>query len=322
MFDGLIGNENIKSTLGNAILNSKFLHAYIIEGPYGTGKHTVARLASASIMCQGNKMPCKKCNFCEKILNDRCVDVRFFDAFTVDDVRKIKESLYDSCTEGEYKIYILNDVQKMNVKAQNALLIALEEPPKHVIFFLLTTDASFLLETIRSRAQILKTKPLDNDTIYRYIKGNVSTNISDESIREIIVSANGSLGYALDMLDEKKSEALIGDRNKAKDLVLACLKQDGESMGYISSLFSLKRDKLKDLFSYSLTLLRDLAVCKRSKNATLCFFSSYDEAIGISGKYNLKKILSLYDSIERGLNDLNTNASVYTTLMSLVTGGK
>lgn len=321
MFDGLIGNENIKSTLGNAILNKKFLHAYIIEGAYGTGKHTVARLASASIMCQGNKMPCKKCNFCEKILNDRCVDVRFFDAFTVDDVRKIKEGLYDSCAECDYKIYILNDVQKMNVKAQNALLIALEEPPKHVIFFLLTTDASFLLETIRSRAQILRTKPLDNDTIYRYIENNVSTNLSKESIKEIIVSARGSLGYALDMLDEKRSESLISDRSKAKDLVLAYLTLDNSALSFISSLFSQKRDKLKEIFNLSLTALRDLAVSKRSKSAPLCFFSSYDEAISIAGKHSLKKILALYDSFEKGLNDLNTNASVYTTLMSLATGG-
>lgn len=321
MFDGLIGNENIKSSLGNAILDKKLLHAYIIEGPYGTGKHTVARLAAASIMCTGNKMPCKKCNFCEKILNDRCVDVRFFDAFTVDDVRKIKEGLYDSCTECEYKIYILNDVQKMNIKAQNALLIALEEPPKHVIFFLLTTDASFLLETIRSRAQILRTKPLDNDTIYRYIESNVSTNLSKENIEEIVISARGSLGYALDMLDEKRSEALLSDRKRAKDLVLAYLTLDSEALSFISSLFSQKRDKLKELFGLSLTVLRDLAVCKRSKSAPLCFFSSYDEAIGIAGKYSLKRILSLYDALERGLTDLNTNASVYTTLMSLVTGG-
>ena len=282
----------------------------------------MARLASASIMCQGNKMPCGKCNFCEKILNDRCVDVRFFDAFTVDDVRKIKEGLYDSCAEGEYKIYILNDVQKMNVKAQNALLIALEEPPKHVIFFLLTTDASFLLETIRSRAQILRTKPLDNNTIYDYIKCNVKTTLSNESIKEIIASARGSLGYALDMLDEKKSEALISDRSKAKDLVLACLTGDCDAMAFIASLFSVKRDRLKELFTHSLSLIRDLAVCKRSKGAPLCFFSSYDEAMAIAGKYSLKKILALYDGFERGLNDLNTNASAYTTLMSLVMGGK
>ena len=138
IFKDLIGNDDIKNTLGSAIKNGVFSHAYIVEGDKGTGKHTVARLASSAIMCQsGGDLPCGKCEFCRKILNDNCADVRFFDAFKVDDVRKIKETLYESSTECPYKIYIFNDAHKMNVKAQNALLISLEEPPKNVVFFLL-----------------------------------------------------------------------------------------------------------------------------------------------------------------------------------------
>ena len=117
IFDSLIGNDDIKNTLGNSIVNSEFLHAYIIEGPTGTGKHTVARLASAAIMCQNRDsssvLPCKGCSLCKKILNDNCTDVRFFDAFKVDDVRKIKEELYESATECEYKVYILH-TQEIN----------------------------------------------------------------------------------------------------------------------------------------------------------------------------------------------------------------
>ena len=94
IFKSLIGNENIKNTLGSAIINSEFLHAYIIEGPRGSGRHTIARLASAAIMCKDkNSLPCGICNTCHKILNDNCADVRFFDAFKVDDIRKIKETV-------------------------------------------------------------------------------------------------------------------------------------------------------------------------------------------------------------------------------------
>ena len=216
IFRDLIGNEDIKSTLGSAIKNKEFSHAYIIEGDVGTGKHTVARLASSAIMCQGDgNLPCKACDFCRKILNDNCADVRFFDAFKVDDVRKIKETLYESSTECPYKIYIFNDAHKMNIKAQNALLISLEEPPKNVIFFLLCQDASYLLETIRSRAQLLRTKPLEKHIIFDYVRSNSLSYLPDDKLNEIIASSRGSLGYVLDMLDEKRHLRLLSKEKKS-----------------------------------------------------------------------------------------------------------
>ena len=126
-FEGLIGNEDIKSTLGNAIAKREFLHAYIIEGAPGTGKRTVARLASAGIICTDPQCTWENmCDMCKKILNDNCTDVRFFDAYKVDDVRKIKETLYESPTECDYKIYILNNAEKIQqliyaIKSQHQL---------------------------------------------------------------------------------------------------------------------------------------------------------------------------------------------------------
>lgn len=323
IFEGLIGNEDIKKTLGNAINNSEFLHAYIIEGAYGTGKHTVARLASCGIMCKNKGCsPINRCNICHKIMNDNCADVRFFDAFKVDDVRKIKESIYESPTECDYKIYILNNVEKMNIKAQNALLISLEEPPKNVVFFLLCTDATVLLETIRSRAQILRTKPLSNEEIKSYLNKNAPSNISGVSLDEIILSSNGSLGYVLDMLNETKAENLIKDRQKAKSFALSLLASDANTVSVLSSMFNMTREKLKELFGISLVVLRDLAVIKKSKNAPLCFFTSRKEALDIASKYSLQKILYFYSTVEKGQEDLNSNANVPNTLVSLIVNSK
>ena len=318
IFKGLIGNEEIKNTLGSAIKNNRFSHAYIIEGEYGTGKHTVARLAAASIMCQGSgDLPCLKCDFCRKILNDNCADVRFFDAFKVDDVRKIKETLYESSTECPYKIYIFNDAHKMNVKAQNALLISLEEPPKNVVFFLLCQDASYLLETIRSRAQLLRTKPLEGDVILDYVRDNMLSSLSDEKLREIIASSRGSLGYVIDMLDEKKASSLLERREKITNLVEAFLSKDIISYGEIISLFSMPRDTVKELLNASLLAVRDMAVIKKDKNAALCFYASRENLIGIAAKHSLKDILSLYDAISNSIEDFNFNANVPNTLVSL-----
>lgn len=324
IFKGLIGNEEIKNTLGSSIKNSEFLHAYIIEGPKGTGKHTVARLAAAAIICKsrGESMPCLKCDSCRKILNDNCADVRFYDAFKVDEIRKIKETLYESATECDYKIYILNDAQKMNIKAQNALLISLEEPPKNVIFFLLCTDASVLLETIRSRAQILRTKPLSNDVIMNYILSNTTPSLSKDALEEIIISSNGSLGYALDMLDEEKSRSLIKERERALTFIKAVLNQGVSTYSTLCSMFQMTRERLKDTLTLCLTVLRDLAIVKRDKGANLCFFTSVEDALEIAKRHSHKKIIVLYSSVERAIDDINTNASVPCTLASILTDFK
>ena len=319
IFKDLIGNDDIKNTLGSAIKNGVFSHAYIIEGDKGTGKRTVARLASSAIMCQsGGDLPCGKCDFCRKILNDNCADVRFFDAFKVDDVRKIKETLYESSTECPYKVYVFNDAHKMNVKAQNALLISLEEPPKNVIFFLLCQDASYLLETIRSRAQLLRTKPLKNEEIFRYVRDNMLSSLSDDRLNEVIVSSRGSLGYVLDMLDEKKASELIASREKISDFVEALLSSDVTAYAKITVLFSMQRDAIKELLSNALIAVRDLAVIKKDKNASLCFYASRDAVIRIASRHNLKKILDIYDAIEKGIYDFGSNSNVPNTLTSIL----
>ncbi len=323
IFKDLIGNDDIKKTLGSAIKNGVFSHAYIIEGDKGTGKHTIARLASSAIMCQGSSdLPCGKCDFCRKILNDNCTDVRFFDAFKVDDVRKIKETLYESSTECPYKVYIFNDAHKMNIKAQNALLISLEEPPKNVIFFLLCQDASYLLETIRSRAQLLRTKPLNSDVIFDYVRGNMLSTLRDEELNEVIVSSRGSLGYVLDMLDEKKAAELINAREKISGFVEALLSNDVSSYTKITSLFSMQRDALKELLTSALVAVRDMAVIKKDKNATLCFYASRENLIKIASKHSLRRILDIYDAIEKGLKDFGSNSNVPNTLTSILINAK
>lgn len=323
IFGNLIGNEDIKSTLGLSIASSEFLHAYIIEGQEGTGRHTLARLASAAIMCSssGDKLPCGHCESCRKILNDSAPDVRILDAHKVDDVRKIKETLYESTTEFDYKIYILNDCDEMNVKAQNALLISLEEPPKNVVFFLICKDATALLETIRSRAQILRMKPLPSDVIFDYIKRTSDGSLSDEAISEIVVSSNGSLGYALNMTDTQKAQTLTKERERARTFVESLLSCDIDTYSMLGSMFNMQREKLKSLIALSLSCTRDLIIVKKSKEAHLCFYTSHRDAYSVASKYDIKKILSLYEGLERALEDLGSNASVQSTLASILKKG-
>ena len=323
IFKTLIGNNEIKSTLGSAIASSSFSHAYIIEGAQGTGKRTVARLAAAGILCQGHgDLPCGVCPSCKKVLSDIHTDVRFFDITKVDQVRSIKQNLYDAPNESDYKIYVFNDAQKMNIKAQNALLISLEEPPKNVIFFLLTTDAGMLLETIRSRAQILRTEPLDKDTIFEHLKNDMRISLSDSKLEQIVMASAGSLGYAISLCDTKQSELILAQRQRALDMTLAVIKNDAESVSTLLSASSMPREDLKSLLTLCVTVIGDLLLLKKDKNAKLHFFTSWEEAIERAQKYQTTRLLSCYDALLTAISDLNMNSNTALTLMSILTNSK
>lgn len=318
IFSKLIGNEDIKATLGGAILKGAFSHAYIIEGKVGSGKKTVAKIASAAIMCKSKtSLPCGECELCKKILNDSCVDVRFYDAHKVEDVRKIKEAIHQSSTECDYQIFILNDTQKMTIQAQNALLLSLEEPPKNVVFFLLTTDATMLLETIRSRAQILRTMPLDNEQLRECAKESGFA-YDEDTLEKLIQLSGGSLGYLLTLLDKTRSDAIIKLRSDALEFIRGALYIDSEGAKLIRTMFTWQRDRVKELLSLSLLALRDLTVSKKYRHATLCFFTSYEETRDIGARHSLKKLLDLTDAIMNGLDAFTVNASVPAVLTSII----
>jgi DNA polymerase III gamma/tau subunit len=246
--------------------------------------------------------------------------VRFIEITKVEQARELKARLYDSSVECDYKIYIIPDAHKMNLRAQNALLISLEEPPKNVIFFLLTTDAGALIETIRSRAQILRTKRLDDKTIFDYIKKNRrDITLSDDSLKEIVVASSGSLGYALDMADSKKSEAVLSQRSKAIDFTSAVLRDDNDAVSFLYALSSSARDELKELISLSLEVLGDVISLKKDINAPLYFFSSRDTASELSSKFNMSRVMGVYNALLTALDDLNANCQQALTLMSILT---
>ena len=180
IFSTLVGNKYIKETLGTDIRNGQAAHAYILSGPVGSGKHTAARLCSAASVCEHRTdpnyaLPCTECPSCRKILRDISADVIFINSGSratigVEQIRNIRQDLYITPNDGERKFYIIEEAEKMTVQAQNALLLSLEEPPSFVTFFLLTTDAAALLETIRSRAPVLSMELFYPDAVMDWLR--------------------------------------------------------------------------------------------------------------------------------------------------------
>ena len=142
-FDDVVGQDFVIKTLKNSIVNDKINHAYMFFGPRGIGKTTIAKILSRTVNClnpvDGN--PCEKCDNCLKSLNS--VDIIEIDAASnngVDEIREIKSKVNIVPSELKYKVYIIDEVHMLTSGAFNALLKTLEEPPKHVIFVLATTD--------------------------------------------------------------------------------------------------------------------------------------------------------------------------------------
>lgn len=209
-FDEVVGQKIIIQTLKNAVKNNQITHAYLFAGPRGTGKTSIAKILAKIINCENldGYNPCNKCVNCTQYNNKQAVDIIEIDAASnngVEEIRDLKSKITLVPTTGKYKIYIIDEVHMLSTGAFNALLKTLEEPPKHVIFILATTDPHKIPSTILSRCQRFDFKKIDNLDIIRRIKKIVSTEnikIEEKAIEEIAVLSDGGMRDALSLLDQ------------------------------------------------------------------------------------------------------------------------
>lgn len=157
----LAGNQRVKEQLSQQEGGRGLSHAYIISGPAGSGRHTLARLLAAAVLCSGGEKPCGQCGPCQKALKGIHPDVSVVSGpergkpITVDQVRALHSDAYVRPNEGERKVYLLEDADQMNPSAQNAMLKLLEEGPPYAAFLLIADNAGGLLQTVRSRCEEL-----------------------------------------------------------------------------------------------------------------------------------------------------------------------
>ena len=202
-FETLLGNERLKENLINSLSRGRISHFYVISGPEGSGKHTLARLLSAAILCRDSEKPCGRCGPCRKALEGNHPDV-----ITVDDpehktvavklVRQAREDVFIRPNESDYKIYLFP--QELATEGQNALLKILEEPPPYGVFLLLTDNADKLLPTIRSRCTELALQALPLSVMERAL-GREFPEAAPEDIRAAAERSGGWLGQAKALLE-------------------------------------------------------------------------------------------------------------------------
>ena len=201
-FDTLLGNDRLKENLAESLAKGHISHFYLISGPRGSGKKTLARLMAQAILCRGPKKPCGTCDACRKTANHNHPDV-----LTVEDpehknvavkiVRSIREDVFILPNESDHKIYIFP--QDLGVEGQNALLKILEEPPAYGVFLLLTDNPEKILPTVRSRCTELKLLPLPRNTLTTYLRARFP-DAGPEEIDAAAARSGGFPGQALELL--------------------------------------------------------------------------------------------------------------------------
>lgn len=203
-FEALLGNERLKQNLAQSLEKQHISHFYLISGPEGSGKHTLASLLAAAILCQGGKKPCGVCNSCRKIRDGNHPDFITVDdpekkTVSVDLIRQARADIYVQPNESDYKIYLFPRAQDMGLPGQNALLKVLEEPPKYGVFLLLTDNPDKLLPTVRSRCTELQMQGLSEDTLRRQLRRDFPQ-AQEEDLTAAIQRSGGFLGQARQLL--------------------------------------------------------------------------------------------------------------------------
>lgn len=209
--DDVVGQEEIKKILSTSIVNRTITHAYLFSGPRGTGKTTMAKILAKMVNCLNpvNGNPCNECTNCKNLFNSS--DIIEIDAASnngVDEIRDLREKANLVPSMCKYKVYIIDEVHMLTVQAFNALLKTLEEPPKHVIFILATTEYHKIPLTITSRCQKFQFNKIDDNLIVlrlRKIADLEKIEITDEALMEIAKISDGGMRDSINFLDQLRS---------------------------------------------------------------------------------------------------------------------
>lgn len=321
-FQDILGNDMVKEHFKKAIENHKISHAYILTGEAGMGRKSVANAFAMTLLCEkGGNEPCMMCHSCKQVLSGNHPDLIYVThekpaSIGVDEIREqINDTIMIRPYSSYYKIYIVDEAEKMTVQAQNALLKTIEEPPSYAVIILITTNQEAFLPTILSRCVQLKLKPLKDFTVKSYLTEHL--NVQEKDAEVCAAFARGNLGKAIHLASSEEFKELY-------QKVMAVIRNVG-SMDIVMLLDCIREIKeqnfeIREVLDLMQLWFRDVLMYKVTKDMNLLIFKDEYKMINEMGqKYDyagLEQILKAIDTARVRL-DANVNMELVMELLLL-----
>ena len=303
-FERLLGNDRLKENLRMSVGRGRISHFYLISGPAGAGKRTLAQLLSAAILCRGQDRPCGVCPACRKVLNSAHPDVITVDdpekkTVSVELIRDARADIYIQPNEADKKIYMIPRAQDMGVPAQNALLKILEEPPAYGVFILLTDNPEKLLPTVRSRCTELSLHALPPEILSRQLR-KACPQAEEQTLRAAISRSGGYLGQALQIM--ASGEAVS---QQTRDFANAFGSRDALALTQLlTPMEKWKRDQLLPELEQWLQLLHSALTCRSGMEALSPM------AADLAARRSSRELLEAIEQLKKVIEYAQGNVSV------------
>lgn len=316
-WNAVIGQEQMVQNLQNALKYKKISHAYLFQGERLSGKRMIADIFARALQCETDgDRPCNQCRSCRQALNGNHPDIIYVEhdkpnVISVDNIRtQINGDIAIKPYSSAYKIYIVDEAEKMNTQAQNALLKTLEEPPEYAVMMLLSTRGEAMLPTILSRCVSLNTKPVPDDRMKHFLMAQIQ--IPDYRASICASFARGNVGRAIQLASNEEFDTMKAE-------VLGNLKSIFElevcQMAAAAKKITEEKFAIEDYLDLCFIWYRDILLYKACKDRKhLIFLEEIQDIERIGKKYSYEAIEKIIGAIEQTRNRINSNVNFELTM--------
>lgn len=320
-FTDIIGQEQLKEHLQNAIASNKVSHAYIINGERNAGKEFIAKVFSMTLQCEkGETEPCEECHSCKQALSGNQPDIIYIthekpNTIGVEDIRsQVNNDIGIKPYSSPRKIYIINEGEKMTPQAQNALLKTLEEPPEYAVILILTTNVDELLPTILSRCVVLNMKPVPDALVKKYLMEQLG--VPDYKANICVAFARGNIGKAKLLASSEEFE-------KVKDEAITLVKNinDMEINEIVKAIRKISEYKfdVNDYLDILTAWYRDVLFFKATKDVnSLVFKEEIQQIMKMSDRSTYEGIETIVNALQSAKKRLEANVNFDLTMELLL----
>ena len=320
-FADIVGQEQLKEHLQNAIAMNKVSHAYIINGERNAGKEFIARVFAMALQCEKKEAePCGECHSCKQALSNNQPDIIYIshekpNTIGVEDIRaQINNDIVIKPYSSPRKIYIVNEGEKMTPQAQNALLKTLEEPPEYAVIVILTTNVEALLPTVLSRCVVLNMKPVSDALVKKYLMEQLG--VPDYKANICVAFARGNIGKAKLLASSEEFE-------KVKDEAISLVKNinDMEIHEIVKAIKKISEYKfdVNDYLDILMAWYRDVLFFKATKDVnSLVFKEEIQQIMRVSDRSTYEGIETIVNALQSAKKRLEANVNFDLTMELLL----